>query len=148
MKFEEKYLRMKQYICLFFITIFLIGCSTGSYVQIGDNKIFVEVATTPEEQMEGLQQRESLEKESGMLFVWETEKNISMWMKDTLIPLDMIFIDSEKKIVAIQNAKPCKVDICKHYTADTPVQYVLEVNQGWSEKHNVQVGDSVEINIQ
>lgn len=148
MKFEEKYLRTKQYIGLFSIIILLIACSTGSYVEIGDNRVFVEIATTQQDQMKGLQQRESLEKESGMLFVWETERNISMWMKDTLIPLDMIFIDSDRKIVTIANAEPCIVDVCKYYTANTPIQYVLEVNQGWSEKHDVHVGDTVEMQIQ
>ncbi|MEM4263449.1 MAG: DUF192 domain-containing protein [Candidatus Woesearchaeota archaeon] len=123
----------------------IVSCASAPYVKIGDTKVTVELAITPEEKAKGLMYREYLAEDRGMLFVFEEEKAPSFWMKNTLIPLDMIFINSENKIVDILLAEPCKKDPCRSYTPKADAKYVLEVNAGFSERHNANIGDEVSI---
>ena len=88
--------------------------------------------------------RESLPEDSGMLFVFGDEAVRSFWMKNTLIPLDMIFIDSNRRIVHIEeNTQPCESDPCSIYSSQLPAMYVIEVNAGFSERNGLGAGDSV-----
>lgn len=104
--------------------------------------VMAEAARTPQERAYGLMFRTSLPDNHGMLFIFDREERVSFWMKDTLIPLDMIFIDADKKIIHIEkNAPPCKNDPCPVYPSTLPAKYVLEVNGGWGEKNGVMVGD-------
>ena len=137
---------MKKTISILML-ILLIACTTGPYVQLGDAKVIVELAVTPEEKAKGLMHREYLDENKGMLFIFEDEKAPSFWMKNTLIPLDMIFINSDNKIVDILVAEPCKKDPCKSYTPKADAKYVLEVNAGFSERHNAKIGDEVSLKI-
>ena len=129
------------------ILAFLVSCTSAPYVKIGDAKVLVELAVTPEEKAKGLMHREYLDENKGMLFIFEDEKAPSFWMKNTLIPLDMIFINSDNKIVDILVAEPCKKDPCKSYTPKADAKYVLEVNAGFSERHNAKIGDEVSLKI-
>lgn len=131
----------------FIIMIFLVACNQMPRVDIGNASVIVELAITPEEKAKGLMHREYLDENKGMLFIFEDEKAPSFWMKNTLIPLDMIFINSENKIVDILLAEPCKKDPCKSYTPKADAKYVLEVNAGFSERHNAKIGDEVSIKI-
>jgi uncharacterized membrane protein (UPF0127 family) len=97
---------------------------------IGDQEFFVEIADTREERELGLMYREFMPANMGMLFVFEEENPRNFWMKNTLIPLDMIWLDAEKNIVDIQAAQPCKVENCPIYSGKAPAQYVLELNPG------------------
>jgi len=137
---------MKKTISILML-ILLIACTTGPYVQLGDAKVIVELAVTPEEKAKGLMHREYLDENKGMLFIFEDEKAPSFWMKNTLIPLDMIFINSDNKIVDILVAEPCKKDPCKSYTPKADAKYVLEVNAGFSERHNAAIDDEVSFKI-
>lgn len=103
--------------------------------------IQVEVASTEEQRQKGLMFREHLAPDAGMLFIFPTERHNSFWMHNTLIPLDMFFIDSEWTVVGIvENAEPL---------TDTPrgvgrmSQYVLEVNAGFAKQHGYTVGQKV-----
>ena len=89
--------------------------------------------------------REKLEENNGMIFIFEQENEIAFWMKNTLIPLDIIFIGKNFKIVDIKNAVPCKQDPCQLYKPQKSAQYVLEVNSGFAEKNGIKVNDEVEI---
>jgi len=129
------------------ILAFLVSCTSAPYVKIGDAKVLVELAVTPEEKAKGLMHREYLDENKGMLFIFEDEKAPSFWMKNTLIPLDMIFINSDNKIVDILIAEPCKKDPCKSYMPKADAKYVLEVNAGFSERHNANIGDEVSLKI-
>ena len=103
--------------------------------------VSAELAVTPQEQSTGLMNRDSLGENDGMLFVFDTTRTASFWMKNTLIPLDMIFITEDGGIADInRNARPGDLT---PYTASAPVKYVLEVNGGWCEEKNVAVGDKV-----
>ena len=104
----------------------------------------VEVADTEEERQMGLMGRDALAEDAGMLFVFDAEQQLSFWMKDTLIPLSIAYIDSEGRIVDIQDMQP--LDETPHLSA-APAQYALEVNQGFFGDRGIQVGDTVELPV-
>ena len=111
------------------IGLLLIGCTAEiNQVSINDVVIEVEVADSDEEKARGLMYRESLDEDKGMLFVYDDENERSFWMKNTLIPLDILFIDAEKTIVDIQTMEPCKEEPCRNYISGSEAQYALEVN--------------------
>ena len=101
----------------------------------------VEVARTEPQRMKGLMDRPSLPADAGMLFLFDETSVHSFWMKNTHIPLDMIFIDDEGRIVGIvESATPRTLT---ERTVGKPSRYVLEVNGGWAEAHGVAAGDRV-----
>ena len=105
-------------------------------------RIFVEVPDDLEESMRGLMFRKHLAGNAGMLFAYYDEKPRTFWMKNTLIPLDMIFVDGSSKIIEIkENVPPCAQDECPTYPSKEPAQYVLEVNGGFVQEKGVKVGD-------
>jgi hypothetical protein len=123
---------------LLLISILLVACSQQiTAVRINDIVIPVELALTPEQQARGLMFRENLT--GGMLFAYDDEKVRNFWMKNTLIPLDIVFIDKENTIVTIHHATPCREEPCTIYTSH-PAQYVLEVNGNFTQQHNTSIG--------
>lgn len=114
-------------------------------VCIKDICVQAEIADSEAEKTRGLMYRQSLAWESGMLFIFDEELLHSFWMKNTLIPLDIIWIDSDKNIVDItQNALPCKEEQeCESIIPVLEVKYVLEVNSGFTEQNKIRVGDKV-----
>ncbi len=133
-----------------FLLIFLISCSK-SFNEISiDNgkkiiKINVEIADDKQERTKGLMLRTELDENSGMLFVFDEENYQTFWMKNTLIPLDMVFIGKDMKIVGIKNAVPCKQDPCTLYKSARPAKYVLEVNGNFTSRNSIIVGNKAEI---
>jgi uncharacterized protein len=117
----------------------VIDASGGTKVRVR-----VEVADDLAEQAKGLMDRTTLGENRGMLFVYPEERELSFWMKNTLIPLSIAFIDSERRIIDIQDMKPLD-DEPPNYVSAEPAQYALEVNQGFFETRGVKVGDSVEL---
>jgi uncharacterized membrane protein (UPF0127 family) len=109
----------------------------------GDHRVKVQVVTKPADQAQGLMYRRNLEKDSGMLFIFPQEEPQSFWMKNTLIPLDMIFISADFIIVDITTMQPCTADPCPSYTSRQPARYVLEINAGYSRSHTIAIGDKV-----
>ena len=134
---------MRKIFFLLLLTFVISSCSKESQVVINGNKINVEIADEPQEQSLGLMRRQSLEENSGMLFIFENEQIRNFWMKNTLIPLDMVFISKDLVIVDIIEAEPCKEDPCSVYTGKGAAKYVLEVNKGYSDKNGVHKGDKV-----
>lgn len=101
----------------------------------------VEMAQTPEELTRGLMERARLPADSGMLFDFGADRTVAMWMKNTLIPLDMIFIDATGKIAGIaQRTVPLSLEIIP---SPGPVRAVLEVNGGVSDRLHIKAGDRV-----
>jgi len=101
-------------------------------------EIKVDVAKTPQEQQKGLMGKSSLANLAGMIFVFINEQERFFWMKNTLISLDMIFLDKNKKIVKIfKNVLPCQKDPCPSYSSEFPSQYVIEVNSGFCDKYGI-----------
>lgn len=106
----------------------------------------VEIADMPEERMTGLMGRHRLDSNSGMLFVFEKEDGYGFWMKNTLISLDIIWIDAEGKIVFIKNnALPCRTESCETFYPYKKAKYVLEINGGLSGEIGLKAGDEMKI---
>jgi len=103
--------------------------------------VVVEVADTPDLQMRGLMYRTHLDPDRGMIFFFDEEKDHSFWMKNTVIPLDMVFISRQGQVVAIHaKAEPFSL---KPIDPGVPSRAVLEVNGGFAEAHGLAVGDAV-----
>jgi len=135
---------------IIFILIFLVflaSCTKYEIILIdtGEEKIKVkaEVADTPEKKERGLMMREELGKDSGMFFTFDNDGIYSFWMKNTLIPLDIIFISKELEIVEIFHAEPCTEDPCELYETTAASRYVLEVNKDFTTNNNIEVGDKI-----
>ena len=108
----------------------------------GSHAIEVEVADTPQAREIGLMNRESLAEDTGMLFDFREDRPVSMWMKNTLIPLDMLFIDKTGTVVRIaRNAKPHSLETIP---SGKPVRYVLEINGGAAATYGAKTGDKLE----
>jgi uncharacterized membrane protein (UPF0127 family) len=105
--------------------------------------ILVECARCPKEQARGLMYRRSLDEDEGMLFIYDSPRWLSFWMKNTRIPLSIAFLDSSGKIVQIERMRP--YDSITRHPSSQPAQYALEMNQGWFERHGVGVGDVIKI---
>lgn len=112
-------------------------------VCISDLCIQAEVAATEKTREKGLMFRKSMPEDKGMLFVFEKEDFHNFWMKNTRFPLDIVWIDSNKKIVDIyEYALPCK-DVCKTIAPQAEAHFVLEVNAGFTKKHGIKIGDAL-----
>lgn len=108
---------------------------------VGGVAVTAQVAETPEQRERGLQRRESLPENHGMLFVYPEERNLSFWMRDTPLALDIAFIDRGGTIVDIQQMEPMTDET---HVSGAPAMYALEMEQGWFAEHGVEVGDRVE----
>ena len=105
--------------------------------------VTVELADTPEKRALGLMYRRDLPELHGMLFLFPRQEPQSFWMKNTPLPLDIIFIDVTRTIVSIApNTTPFSE---KLIPSDKPAQFVLEVNGGFCQRHGVAIGDRVEL---
>lgn len=131
------------------LTLFMInGCYKLGQVCFKDSCFDVELAITPETRARGLMFRESLEDNKGMLFIFPEEKIHVFWMKNTFLSLDIIWIDSNGKIVFISsNVQPCKEEPCPIIIPEYPAKYVLEIKAGRAEQIGLNLGDIVTINL-
>lgn len=114
---------------------------------IENKEINVEVARSNEERSKGLSNREKLDSNSGMVFVFNKNSKPSFWMKDTKIPLDIIWINDEKIVSINKNVQPepnKKDSELKRYPAPSEIDYVLEVNAGFSDKYGIKAGSTVQ----
>ncbi|MFL5266757.1 MAG: DUF192 domain-containing protein [Stellaceae bacterium] len=131
----------------------LIGVSPGAELQqfptsqltivstTGPHSFKVEVAETPEQMTQGLMFRRSLAPDAGMLFDYKHPTTATMWMRNTLIPLDMLFVDAQGRIVNIhQRAVPQSLDVI---AAEAPVRAVIELNGGTAARLGIAAGDRV-----
>ena len=106
-------------------------------IEIGDKEYNVEVARTEEEKVKGLQEKESLGEDEGMLFVYDEPQEIAFWMKDTAIPLDIVFMDEDGELISVKQGQPYDETLLE----EDGVMYVLEVNQN----SGIQPGDELDI---
>jgi hypothetical protein len=100
----------------------------------------VEIADEPQERSRGLMERKSLPENHGMLFLFPEEQELSFWMKNTLIPLDILFFDHRGVFVSSHSMEPCRGDPCPLYGSDAPASMALEVPQGSLDEHGVGSG--------
>ena len=143
----------KNRFSLFFLpsSLFLL-LSLDSCVSSADRVCFgsfqkcvrVEVVQKPDELSRGLMFRKSLPANAGMLFIFPKSDIYPFWMKNTLIPLDIIWLDETQKIVHIEHdVPPCSSDPCPVYTPPFTARYVLEVNAHFTVSQNINVHDQV-----
>ncbi|MET0644505.1 MAG: DUF192 domain-containing protein [Candidatus Binatia bacterium] len=138
--------RRSLFLTLFAVLLQVSACQAQPQVTIatggGRELTFqVEVADTPAKRELGLQYRRDLPPDRGMIFLFPAESEHSFWMKNTPIPLDMIFISKDLKIVGIvEQAVPFSTD---SRSVPAASQFVLEINGGLSKRHGIKAGDSV-----
>ncbi|MBS3822266.1 MAG: DUF192 domain-containing protein [Wenzhouxiangellaceae bacterium] len=130
-----------------FLVLLVGACRAGeSWVEVGGQRYYVEIADEPEEKARGLMFRDELGQNEGMFFIWNRPAPRAFWMLNTRIPLDIVYIGPELKIVGWSlDTPPCRTRSCPNYPSGAPAQYVLEVNAGEMERLGVAIGDRVRV---
>ena len=113
-------------------------------IKINEIEITVEIADTPEKKTQGLSKREMLAENHGMLFINDTPGIYSFWMKDMLFSIDIIWIDENFRVAALtKNILPDSFP--QTFQPPIPIQYILEVNAGFSENNTIHIGDIADL---
>ena len=144
-------------IILWGIPILVIATIVMGYFFLSENKetqvcfsshcFNAEIADSLKTQKVGLMFRKTLKKDEGMMFIFPEENIYTFWMKNTLIPLDIIWMDQNKEVVFIsENNQPCQSDPCPSIDPEVKAKYVLEINAGLSKEIGLSVGDKLEFN--
>jgi uncharacterized membrane protein (UPF0127 family) len=120
---------------------------TGPRVILPSGAVYrLELAHTPEQQAQGLMYRESLPEKTGMLFLFDDKGVHRFWMKNTMIPLDMVWMDAEGKVLFVSaDTPPCKADPCPSYGPESPAAMVLEIAGGKAVKEKIGVGSVLQV---
>lgn len=157
-----KFIRILSAICC---VVFLVGCGSSNDFEIDEvrqaeveydmsrvrisffdydnepaGEIIAEIARTEEEKRKGLMNRDFLPEGEGMVFMYEEDRILSFWMKDTLIPLDIIFFDSDARVTGFESMEPCKQQDCPTYVSENPSQFAVETNKGFIEEKGIREG--------
>jgi uncharacterized membrane protein (UPF0127 family) len=107
-------------------------------------RVVVEIADTATLRQQGLMHRERLAPNEGMVFLFDQKGFYPFWMKHTLIPLDMIWLDEHRRIVSIAHSvPPCKADPCPSFSPTADALFVVEVVSGFARRHGLKEGDQV-----
>jgi len=133
-------------------TLLLVCCtacaSGGPSVELGGKRFSIEIADTREKQALGLMFRDSMPADHGMLFIFPNEAPRSFWMKNTRIPLDIIYFDQGLNLVSMSvQTPPCRVSKCPGYPSMAPAKYVLELNAGTASELGVGPGDRLTVDL-
>lgn len=112
------------------------------FPELGTLEVAVEIAEKNDDRMRGLMYRKELNDGAGMLFVFEEERNLQFWMKNTCIPLDMIFISADGTIVSIEENTPT-LSTASFGPRKCGAKFVLEVNAGWARRNGLKPGTKV-----
>ncbi len=109
-------------------------------LRIGAHSIRAELANTPQTRRDGLMFKQRLAESSGMIFVFPRTQRVSMWMKNTLIPLSVAFIDADGRILNIEDMQPLST---RAHASQGKARYALEMNQGWFAARAIRAGERV-----
>ena len=127
----------------------LAACASDAnhWVELGGKRYTVEIADSDEERARGLMFRDSMPAERGMLFIHDIEEPQAYWMKNTRIPLDILYFDNARRLVSQQRDVPaCTLgDGCPPYPSNAPARYVLEINAGQAEAMGLQDGTELKL---
>lgn len=134
------------------LALTVLTCSScvaqDPYVVLKGERFTVELADTSEKQALGLMFRDHLADDRGMLFLFPGEAMRSFWMKNTRIPLDIFYFDSNLQLVSVaENAQPCRSQRCPPYPSAAPAKYVLELRAGKAAELGVRPGDVLELHL-
>ena len=133
--------------------VMLIGCANAAAtshappaVELHGQRFSVEFATDDASREHGLMMRTTLAADHGMLFVFPDTAPRAFWMKNTLIPLDILYFDAERRLVSMQlNVPPCKADPCQIYPSGAAARYVLELSAGTAHRIGAKAADELKI---
>lgn len=125
----------------------LSACASarGPWVELGGQRYAIEIADDDAERARGLMYRDAMDPNRGMLFIHEVEEPQAYWMKNTKIPLDILYFDDGRKLVSQQrDIPPCSLgDACPSYPSNVPARYVLELNAGEAARLKLQDGAQI-----
>ena len=123
----------------------LTGCASDPtpWVEFKGTRFKVEVVDDDESRARGLMFRDTLAEDAGMLFVFERAEPLAFWMKNTKIPLDILYFDDALKLVSMVSAPPCTTTQCPNYPSEGPARYTLELKAGTARKLGAQRGDEI-----
>jgi len=135
----------------------LVACSgtdhhpdrpTSTVTFDGSNAVlYVDVADTAEEHQKGLKGVETLPEDDGMAFVFDEQSDSTFWMKDTLVPLSIAFVNDTGRVIGVRQMQPCEADPCPTYGIDQPFVLAIEANLGWFDRAGIEVGDRAELKM-
>lgn len=129
--------------------LLLAGCASGNdlWVEVGGQRYAVEIADDDAERARGLMFRDRMEAGHGMLFIHDSEQPQAYWMKNTRIPLDILYFDDERVLVSQQrDVPPCSLgNGCPSYPSGEPARYVLELNAGEAAKLGLEDGAELRV---
>jgi len=132
--------------------LLLVGCTTAAdpsqftQLQFSGNEFQIETMNTPAERATGLMNRTELAADHGMLFIFESSQPVAFWMKNTLIPLDILYFNAEKELIEIYaDTPPCTADPCPSYPSQHAVKYVLELSAGTATKIGAKLREKFEL---
>ena len=122
----------------------LSGCASagGPWVELGGQRYVVEIADDDAERARGLMFRDAMADDRGMLFIHDSQQPLAYWMKNTRIPLDILYFDDARRLVSQRRGvPPCSLgDRCPNYPSGAPARYVLELNAGQAERLGLEDG--------
>ena len=142
---------MKASVCLRAVALLAIAtalpaCARGPSVELKGTSYSIEIAEDDAAREHGLMDRTTMAEDHGMLFVFQDDAPRAFWMKNTKIPLDMLFFDADRRLVSVQHdVPPCTADPCPPYSSGAPARYVLELNAGQARKLGVTPGEELKI---
>lgn len=122
------------------------GFEAAFQTDTGEVDVVLEIANTSSERKKGLMYRKSMAENHGMIFVFPEEDDRSFWMKNTHIPLDIIFIDANQTVINIEKAYPesdTREENLRRYESDRPAKYVVELNQNFTDRNGIETGDKI-----
>ena len=111
-------------------------------MSIGNQTFTLEIAYRPEDQETGLMNRKSMPDDHGMIFVFPAERNLTFWMKNTLIPLDILYLDRAGRVVSVKHMKPLDET---GVPSDGPAMYAIELNAGTAARVGIKAGDTLKL---
>lgn len=127
--------------------LLLLGCSPEAELELSplvlvgpegrSVALSVEIARTAEEHGRGLMDRTELPEGTGMLFVFREEAVREFWMRNTLIPLDVLFFDGQLRFLSVRTMEPCVTEECPSYSSELPARYALEVPAGFTQERGI-----------
>lgn len=129
------------------LLVSLTACVRTPWVELDGHRYSIEIADDNAERARGLMFRDELAADHGMLFIHDDEEPLAYWMKNTHIPLDILYFDHALKLVGEQrNVPPCTAgNACPSYPSNAPALYVLELNAGQAEKIGLKKGDALKV---
>ncbi|MBX3689496.1 DUF192 domain-containing protein [Dokdonella sp.] len=137
----------KTSLALLVLAVSISACGAkGPGVELAGQHFSVEIADTDAAREHGLMDRTQMPADHGMLFIFDDDAPRAFWMKNTRIPLDMLFFDADRRLISVQHdAQPCTADPCPPYSSGAPARYVLELNGGKARALGVSPGDVLTI---